>query len=442
MNRPGISFLIILIWMQTFILLFYCSRLFSLKFSIKHKFACFLICDTMICIVIFLMCKYVCDSHMAFSFFYTLILQVTLCLFLFSGNAYSKVLYILFTNILYNMILLLSIAVASLLFPYINNYISLYQLKILANIVFEFIAFFILWPLMRFAVKSPIYIYLSSFSWYAAYLVFFLLYFGIVYVADLSSTLNAITPFTLLFELGLLVICIFTYITFTLLCQSYQEKIQHVLAQKQYEIQKKHLQETVQINDDVRKLRHELKNTVFYMNYLINKKDYEELLQYFRTFYDKEYHTLIETSSSDSIIEATLHQKINLAKESGITVESHFSPYSAASISEWDLCILLSNLLDYAIEACCDLPNSQIQIQIKPVKQYLSIAIANTVSYNILQKNPKLSSTKKQKKIHGIGTKVVHEIILKYNGSIHFESSSTLFTVQLMLDTNPSGRTL
>ena len=218
--------------------------------------------------------------------------------------------------------------------------------------------------------------------------------------------------------------------------------IQHVLAQKQYEIQKKHLQETVQINDDVRKLRHELKNTVFYMNYLINKKDYEELLQYFRTFYDKEYHTLIETSSSDSIIEATLHQKINLAKESGITVESHFSPYSAASISEWDLCILLSNLLDNAIEACCDLPNSQIQIQIKPVKQYLSIAIANTVSYNILQKNPKLSSTKKQKKIHGIGTKVVHEIILKYNGSIHFESSSTLFTVQLMLDTNPSGRTL
>ena len=85
---------------------------------------------------------------------------------------------------------------------------------------------------------APTYIYLSSFSWYAAYLVFFLLYFGIVYVADLSSTLNAITPFTLLFELGLLVICIFTYITFTLLCQSYQEKIQHVLAQKQYEIQK------------------------------------------------------------------------------------------------------------------------------------------------------------------------------------------------------------
>ena len=439
MERPGINFLIILIWFQTFILLFYNSKLFSLKYAIKHYIPFFLFSDTLMCIAVFLMCKYINDSHMFYPFIYTLVLQIILCLFLFSGNGYSKILYILFTNILYNMILLLSIMTAKLFYSYVAEYISLYNLKIVTNIVFEFVFFLILWPITKFALKSQVYVYLSSIFWYIIYVIFFFLYFGIVYITDAISSLNAVTIFTVLFEFGLIIICIFIYITFTLLCRSYQEKIQYMLAQQQYEMQKKHLTELSQLNSDTRKLRHELKNTVFYMNYLINKNAYQELLQYFHNFYENEYHTLIESSSSTSIIDAILHQKIVLAQKSHINVESCISSDFPSNISEWDLCILLSNLLDNAIEACSNIEKSKIQIQIKTVKQYLTIVIKNTTEHDVLQKNPHLNSNKKTKGIHGIGIKVVQEIVTKYNGSINFESTPSLFTVKLMLSTNTTG---
>ena len=65
---------------------------------------------------------------------------------------------------------------------------------------------------------------------------------------------------------------------------------------------------------------------------------------------------------------------------------------------------------------------------------YLFITVINPVSGDILRNNPTLSTTKKDKSVHGIGLRVVKSIAEKYNGHTKFEQREGEFIASLMLE--------
>ena len=93
------------------------------------------------------------------------------------------------------------------------------------------------------------------------------------------------------------------------------------------------------------------------------------------------------------------------------------------NISQRDLCVVVSNLVKNAVE---ELENSQsdskrIVFEVKQGKNFLHITVKNTIDYEkISLKNNFPITTKKDKKMHGLGLKNVEKVAEKYNGKYEY----------------------
>lgn len=142
---------------------------------------------------------------------------------------------------------------------------------------------------------------------------------------------------------------------------------------------------------------------------------------------------LYEVSSSASFLDAVLQQKVSHARAQGIDVSTQVLLPEDAAQSSLDLCIVLSNLIDNAVEACRELPSPRISIRIKRIKEYLSVVVENSAGRDVLRQNPLLLTSKREKELHGIGLRVIRQIVDRYDGSIQFESDDTSFKAMLMM---------
>ena len=96
---------------------------------------------------------------------------------------------------------------------------------------------------------------------------------------------------------------------------------------------------------------------------------------------------------------------------------------------------LLSNLCDNAIEAASKVKNGEVHLYIMKKKAYLKIVIENSTDGNILQKNPEFETDKKNTQLHGLGIKIIKNIVKLYDGMYETEGTNhSLKTSILLLD--------
>lgn len=126
-----------------------------------------------------------------------------------------------------------------------------------------------------------------------------------------------------------------------------------------------------------------------------------------------------------------------LSKNAGAEFNVSISLPKEAILPDIDLCAIVSNLLENAVEACTRM-NSQdkfIHLKISSTTKFLlTIIIENSYEGEILRSgNIFISSKKKGRK--GIGISSVLNIIEKYNGVSKFEYQDQLFKVSVLLNT-------
>ena len=119
----------------------------------------------------------------------------------------------------------------------------------------------------------------------------------------------------------------------------------------------------------------------------------------------------------------------------GIRFEHSVYISPGCSVDPLDMCILLGNLLDNAIEANEHIaPESRyISLSITQQEQWLSITIRNAASRVVSLDGKTIRTTKAQKELHGFGLSSVREIASKYQGDCTFRSTDQDFTSYLIL---------
>lgn len=101
---------------------------------------------------------------------------------------------------------------------------------------------------------------------------------------------------------------------------------------------------------------------------------------------------------------------------------------------EFDMSVLLSNLLDNAIEASRKNPNNpQIITTISEINGYYRIVIRNGIKDSVLQKNQELATEKSNPEAHGWGLHSVRGIVKKYDGMINLYEKNSMFFVDILL---------
>ncbi len=152
--------------------------------------------------------------------------------------------------------------------------------------------------------------------------------------------------------------------------------------------------------------------------------------------------TMVDTvvKTGNVMVDAILNSKLSLIRARQIPLKARAAVPAQLGIGEVDLCVIIGNLLDNAMEACFqgdgsksdDWKEAFIRVYIGILKEQLYISVANS-SYGKVNRIGKRYLSTKESKGHGYGLMRVDRIVNKYHGYINRQNEEGAFVTEVML---------
>lgn len=193
------------------------------------------------------------------------------------------------------------------------------------------------------------------------------------------------------------------------------------------------LQEVKENEDQVKRIRHDLKNHLEIIQKLCEEGNLKELKKYTEQLHKDTNISGNSILTGNKIGDMVVHSKMQMATEHNIRFTFTGTLESLEKMEAPDICGLLANAYDNAIEACASIPNAHIHTEVRTTTNYTVIRISNPVTENIRIRNNNIATTKKEKSSHGYGLNIMKRIARKYNGSCTFQCENNEFSVKIML---------
>lgn len=198
--------------------------------------------------------------------------------------------------------------------------------------------------------------------------------------------------------------------------------------------------------NELRFVKHDLHNHLLTISTLLQNQEYEKACQYIKNYADtlEKSHYII--SSGNTAVDSIITNKIQLASANKIKTEYVIHLTKSIPISDIEMCSLIGNLFDNAIEACLhteDIKKRFIKLHIKPFHNMLSICISNHSSGNyVTNKCGDLLTSKSPRSnnppyiSHGLGLQRIRDIVSHADGFIEITPDKDTFTVSILLPTD------
>lgn len=190
--------------------------------------------------------------------------------------------------------------------------------------------------------------------------------------------------------------------------------------------------------DELRSIRHEIKNHNFYMKALLDEGKTAEAKEYLDRISSQGTKYLKSFDSGNYAVDVVMNHEMAAAKEQGVVLDTSILVPRKLPFKDEDLCSLLSNLLDNAMEAASQagVAEPTVNISIIPRQEYLFIRVTNPVDKTLPEKRRMTLETTKTNhtELHGYGTRIIRRIAESYNGSVKYSMSGGIFTTDVMLE--------
>ncbi len=207
---------------------------------------------------------------------------------------------------------------------------------------------------------------------------------------------------------------------------------------KQIHAQANHYRQLAEANYEVRRFRHDFHNMSIAIGTLLSRGENQEAIQLlhqcgealdapggFQPSYD----------TGNGIADALLTEKQSRAAECGANIVFEGAlPQNA--LSPIDLCVMLGNTLDNALEACQKLPSDEkkmISVTCHSMGGFLLLSVKNPLCEKVPIKNGRILTTKENKTLHGFGLYSLHSMVKKYDGEVRLISTEESFTAEIDL---------
>ena len=206
------------------------------------------------------------------------------------------------------------------------------------------------------------------------------------------------------------------------------------LERYQRELIDTHYQEVETMYKKMRGWRHDYKNHIQTMKVLADKGDLEAIKEYLNKLEDDLSTVDMVVKTGNAMADAILNSKISLAKSKGINVKVDAHVPVKLKMSELDLCVILGNLFDNAIEASMSLPEEERLIRVYMVMKNTQLYISFT-NFTAVKKHIKQSNLFKTTKGdgHGFGLIRIDGIIEKLDGYLSRNSEDGAFTTEILI---------
>ena len=178
--------------------------------------------------------------------------------------------------------------------------------------------------------------------------------------------------------------------------------------------------------------RHDYRNHIQNMKNRLESDDHSELGQYLDDLADD--LTMADTSikTGNVMADAVLSSKLSVAEQKYIrlSVKAHIP--EGTPMTDVELCSVLSNLLDNAVEACEKLPvdNRFMRVYIHKFKEQFYLSVQNSAG-EVKRRNGIFCSDKQGS--HGFGLFRIDRIAKKYGGYVNRQYEEGVFATELMI---------
>ncbi len=214
----------------------------------------------------------------------------------------------------------------------------------------------------------------------------------------------------------------------------FSRQIDKRIAAYQRDLLDTHYQEVDNMYRQIRGWRHDYRNHIQTMKVLAANGDMDALKKYLDKL-DVDLNTVDTViKTGNSVTDAILNSKISLACAKGITVKCDAHIPVRLSMSELDLCCIIGNLFDNAIEASMCLPAEQrmIRVYMDMKGTQLYISFTNFTASKKLQKiNGRFRTTKGAE--HGLGLVRIDHIVERLDGYLSRNSEDGAFTTEILI---------
>ena len=214
----------------------------------------------------------------------------------------------------------------------------------------------------------------------------------------------------------------------------FSKRIDKQIASYQHELIETHYREVDNMYCQIRGWRHDYRNHIQTMKAYAASEDWDAIRRYLDLLDDD--LTMVDTviKTGNPMTDAILNSKISLAKSKNIQViaDAHI-PLKLKS-SEIDLCCIIGNLFDNAIEASVKLPEERrvIRVYMDMRNTQLYISFTNFTAGKKMKKEGKLFRSTKGEG-HGFGLVRIDAIVERLDGYISRNSEDGAFTTEILL---------
>lgn len=248
--------------------------------------------------------------------------------------------------------------------------------------------------------------------------------------------------FNVVVSASLWAINLFSYYSFYQIARANYENENLLSIQYKNEMELERFQVTSVNYDDLQMIRHEIKNHDFYLKELLESGHIQQAMEYLERNNTADSALLKTYESGNYTVDVILNHAMTVARKQNVEIVPEILIPRELPWSEGDICSLLSNLLDNAIEAASKSgqEHPQVTFRMWPRQEYLFIRVMNPVNDSISE-NQRLSlkTTKGDSGTHGFGTRVMKRIVAQNNGSIRFSMENNTFITDVMLEIQMEG---
>ncbi len=185
-----------------------------------------------------------------------------------------------------------------------------------------------------------------------------------------------------------------------------------------------------------RMLRHDLNDRLAALGALLEQGQYDDARQEIDgMLYENRLYRDEISHSGNLALDALINYKHSVAKTVNADLSCLVEVPAELPVNGTDLCVILGNLLDNALDAVVRLPADErrIRLEIRLEKRLLRILTENPYEGKLREKSDGSLKSSKPGGGHGFGLLSVRQAVAKYNGELYLPYDDTVFRACVIL---------
>ena len=307
----------------------------------------------------------------------------------------------------------------------------------LGGVVSRFLLILMVETVVKFSNKNASDVSLRSWiSIMSIPMVSILLSVSVVYESIVNNVFSANAVIACL---AILYINIISFYLFDHIVAQIHENNVGKFRQKQLTLQHHQFENVISSYENIKRIRHDMLGHLVTINEYLKSNQVEDGISYINKLHREVDLNKQGIFSENISVDAIVNNRISKANELGIITMIDIAIPKKINIDDMDLCVVISNLLTNAIEACQRI-NDDISKHIRFIMRYKhdSIIIETINSYSSDTVNEivgRFTSSKafRNKGEFGMGLSNIESVIKKYNGIFDINRNENEFIVKIII---------